>query len=389
MSYCNKPNYRVYALVIGEVIKIGKVFDCEIRKIELEEQKKRIFLPIQGVFSENDNYNTYATSLPYIDPLRIKSEYAIICDIEEYDENAALGGAIRRIDRICRFLTLAYSEDFRNKFNRNSNFLPYLYQVNKIYSINNKGEEGELNFKLESGHIYLPNRPELSEWRCQTTDKFLEEAFNFHNETLERAIKYLYRSSIGNFIKDSPEKIALDHFKSIEIIIKSLSGKKKKDFKKRVEIAAEKIKLDDEERNKINQYWDSRSKYSDTAHFSPYDQAERYPNQFPLPSNVNYPYSFTDSIAVNVCVKYFFYVKNLFNIDIEELFPNEEECLGEVNSQWESNHLWFQTLEKDTSKIKRNILECFVRKYNIKKEDISEITLMSNKKAVLRTKYNI
>ncbi len=266
MPYGEKPNYRIYALVIGEVIQPGNLFGCEIRKMTFEEQESRSFSPIQSSFSEIDDpefYPTYATSLPYIDPVFIKSEYVIICDIKERDEKAALGGAIGRIDRICRFLTFAYSEDFKNKFNRDRNLEPYLYQVNKIYSLDQNGNESEIDFKLESGHIYLPKRPEFNEWRHQNTPNFLEEIFNFHDNVLERATKYLYRSSIGSFIKDSPEKIALDHIKSIEIIINSLSNER--DFGKRLKEAATKINLTSEEQATINKCWEDRSKYSDTA----------------------------------------------------------------------------------------------------------------------------
>lgn len=310
MQYKNKPNYRVYALVIGEVLKPGVFFDCIIKQISFEEQNKRSFLPIQSVFSDDSltrYYKTYASTLRYVDPVLIKSEYALVYDIEERDTNAALGGAIRYFDKICRYLTLAYGKDFLGHTKSHSILEPYLYQVNKIYFLDDDGNESDLEFKLESGNMYLPNRPELGEWRHKDTQQFLEDIFAFHDEILERAIKYLYRSSIGNFVKDSPEKTVLDHFKSMEIIIDSLSSKEK--FKDRVDIAAKIISLTDGEKEKIKKLWDDRSKYSDTAHPSVYDQTERYPNQFPLPNNVIFSYPHNDSIAVDVCLKYFFIKK--------------------------------------------------------------------------------
>ncbi|MBU4274721.1 hypothetical protein KKE19_02810 [Patescibacteria group bacterium] len=383
------PNYRVYALIIGEIIPVGKIFDCEIKKINFAEQKARNFSPIQGVFSEEREYNSYATSLLYVDPLRIRSEYVVVCDIEERDEKSALGGVIRKIDRICRLLTLTYAEDFKNKFNRNRSFEPYLYQANKVYSLSPSREEVEIEFKLESEHTYLPNRPEIFNWRCEETKSFLNEIFNFHDDVLERAIKYLYRSSIGSFIKDSPEKIALDHFKSIEIIINSLTGRKEKTFNKKLEKAGNKIGLTEPEKNKIKKCWEDRSSYGDVAHPSIYDQAERYPNQFPLPSNVNYPHWFIDSVGADVCIKYFLYKKNLFSIDVEELLPDEQESLDVVNPQWESNHLWFQTAEGDENKLKKNIVEHFMKKYNLTRDNIKSIDIEPNKKAILKTKYKI
>lgn len=54
MKNKNGPKYRVYALVIGQVLKTGKLFDCEVKKISFKEQKRRLFLPIQSSFSDND-----------------------------------------------------------------------------------------------------------------------------------------------------------------------------------------------------------------------------------------------------------------------------------------------------------------------------------------------
>jgi hypothetical protein len=295
-----------------------------------------------------------------------------------------LGGAIRYFDKVCRFLTFAYGRDFLNHTKKHSILEPYLYQVNKIYSIDADGNESEVEFKLESGNMYLPNRPELGEWRHEDTQKFLEDTFNFHDEILERSIKYLYRSSIGNFVKDSPEKIILDHFKSMEIIIDSLASDK--NFKDKVD----KIFLTEEEKEKIKNLWDDRSKYSDTAHPSAYDQTERYPNQFPLPNNATFSYPHNDAIAVDVCLKYFLYKKNLFVIDINEPYSDGKEVFGEVNPQWESNHLYFETSEKNKDKLRLKIKQSFIKEFNIEASDVIEVVLgEGKKKAFLKTRYKI
>lgn len=57
-----KANYRIYALIIGEVLTPGKVFDCEIMKISFEDQRLKKFSPIQSIFSD-DEYITYASTL--------------------------------------------------------------------------------------------------------------------------------------------------------------------------------------------------------------------------------------------------------------------------------------------------------------------------------------
>ncbi|QQS60361.1 hypothetical protein IPN41_04610 [Candidatus Falkowbacteria bacterium] len=379
-----KPNYRIYALIIGEVLTPGKIFGCEIMKISFEDQRLKKFSPIQSIFSD-DEYVTYASTLLYVDPIRLKSEYVMIYDIKERDINSAVGGAIRYFDKICRYLTVSYAQDFKNYTKRNSILSPYLYQVNKISALDDEGVESDLKFIVKSGIIYLPNRPELNIWRHADTQHFLENIFNFHDDILERTIKYLYRSSIGHFVKDSPEKIVLDHFKSIEVVINSLV--KRGSFKKRVDKVAKLIRLTDPEKEKIKKLWDERSKYSDTAHPSALDQTERYPNQFPLPSNVNFSYPINDSISVDVCIKYFLYKKSLFYIEIDYISPGDEETFGEVNAQWESNRLFFSTTEKNKDKLKQKILENFSRLFKINEKSIEKITIYSRKKAVLQVVY--
>ena len=380
--------YRVYALIHGETLFEGKIFECEIKKMNFEEQVKRGFTPIQSVFSEDemtDNYKTYVTSLRYVDPLKIKSEYVIFYDIKENKPGDALGGAIRIIDRITRFLSLASLEDFKRKFGRNRGaFEPYIYQINKIYLLDKDGKESEVNYKLESGHMYLPNRPEQMQWRNTGTSKFLDEIYNFHDETFERALKYLYRSSIGHFVLDSHEKIALDHFKSIEIIINSLS--KKREFKDRLAEVVGKIGITPEEQKRIQDFWDDRSKYGDIAHPSKFDEVERYPNQFPIPSNIHYSGASFDSIAPSIVLKYYQYIKGVFVIDIDEPIDNEGS-LSKVYeiSPWgtiHQNHLIYYTSEKNKQKLTRNLKKAFAKEFNIDEKNIIDSTLGRGKKTI-------
>lgn len=397
--YRDKPNYRIYALIIGGIIPEGNFFGCTIEKMTFAEQRRRNFSPIQSIFSEiseTKHYKTYATFLPYIDPIRMKSNYVIIYDINEQEPEAALGGSMRVIDRIVRFFSIVNVEDAKKKFNREYfGMQPYLYQVNKIYSLNENGDEISIDFKLESSHIYLPNRPELKKWRDENTAKFLDDMFRFYDDVLERAIKYLYRSSIGHFVLDSPEKIALDHFKSIEIIVSALS--KKKQFRQRLEEVANKIDLTHKEKEGILKMWNDRSQYGDIAHPSPYDRSEQYPNQFPIPSGVWYQGAF-DSIAVNVCLKYFIYRKSIFFIELQEPWSytdssghkkNTENTFSEVVVQWgrKSNCLIFYTSEQNKGKLKQKLKKGFAEQYKINETDILEIKIEpDNKEVVLKTK---
>ena len=394
--------YKIYALIHGETLPEGKIFEGEIKKMGFDEQAKRGFAPIQSVFSEGemvDYHKTYVTSLRYVDPIKIKSEYVIICDIEEDKPGDALGGAIKIIDRITRFLSLACLEDVKRKFGRNrGSFEPYVYQVNKIYLLDKNGKESDVDYKLESGHMYLPNRPEQTEWRDSGTNQFLDEIYNFHDETLERALKYLYRSSIGYLVLDSKEKIALDHFKSIEIIVDSLSNKDT--FKKRLKEVGSKIGITPEEEKRIVDFHDERSKYGDVAHPSPFDEVERYPNQFPIPSNVRYSGGGFDSIAASMILKYFQYIKGIFIIEIDEPSNHggHEIKEGTFNrvytiSLWGTTHhneLCFYTTEKDKNRLKSKLKTAFTKHYKIPEKSIVEIALEpSNNRGLKRKRFKL
>jgi hypothetical protein len=178
--------------------------------------------------------------------------------------------------------------------------------------------------------------------------QLLEDLYEMHDDNLERALKYLYRSSIGHFVLDSPEKIALDHAKAIEIILGAVSNEGS--FDQKIQEAKQKLGLTDEDVESLKELWQVRSEYGDIAHPSRFDQAERYPNQFPLPSNsATHPMP-SLSIAANVCLKYFRYRRRLFYIDMAEPHTytsasgerkSSEGRFAVVNGHIETNHLSF------------------------------------------------
>jgi hypothetical protein len=281
--------------------------------MSFEEQAKRKFSPIQGTFTDDmtREYKTYVTSLPHVEALKIKSEYVAINEIEESDPLAALGAGIRAFEELCRYLFLANVEDIQRKFeSKIGHANTYLYQVVRIYEIDERRGEKEVDYQIRNSHVFLPNRPDATEWRHADTNAFLKDILSFRDEIFERALAYLYRSSIGYFVLHSPEKIALDHFKSIEVIVNSLS--RKKTFKKRLSDTAVLIGLTPEEVERISKLWSDRSK-GDVAHSKEFGISDRYPNQFPIPSDTQYSGSYADSIAERVCIKYYEYRKSLYN----------------------------------------------------------------------------
>lgn len=392
------PKYRVYALIHGETLPTGKIFNCEIKKMSFAEQSKRNFAPIESIFSENDvtdYHKTYVTSLRYVDPIRIKSEYVIIYDIEERKIDAALGGSIKEIERICRFLSFACLEDVKRSHGENyGTFEPYIYQVSKIYALDENNKEVEATYKVESGHIYLPDRPERTDWINPTINSFLEDAYHFHDEIFERALRYLYRSSIGSLVLDSHEKIALDHFKSIEIIVNALGTKsingKDTNFYDRLNDVAKKLDINDKDVDNIKTFWEDRSTYGDIAHPSQFDEIERYPNQFPIPSGVHYSGGWLDSVAANLLVKYYKYIKNTYCIEVHILSGKSEieKKEGQFHKVytiglWGSSHNnnWvFYSSEKDKNKLKNILKKAFAVELKVSEKLIVEVTVLSRGK---------
>lgn len=352
--------FRVYALIHGQTLPIGKIDDCEIKQMDFDEQSRRNFAPIKYEFPPKKEYETYVTSVPFVDPVKMYSKYVIVHDLEEGDYKGALGGAIRKFDKVCASLFISGVRDVHLKHNLYSGE-PYLYQINKVYLIDDEDQECEVELDLKSGHIYLPNRPERNEWLNSDTEDFLNKIYNFKDPIFRKALKYLYSSALGHYRLNSSEKIALDHFKSVELIVNCLSSKE--GFKDRVDEAGAQLDLTEDEINKIKRYWDDRSN-GDIAHSTHHDPTAFYPNQFPEPKGMQYNWSFSDSLARKILLKYFDLRNRFFIIDIEEPFEQDKNLtLGVMEGNNECNHLFFQTSTKQKNlllnEVKNKLIEVF------------------------------
>jgi len=287
---------------------------------------------------------------------------------------------------LCRILSVAYVEDTKQNLKKEySLFQPYIYQINKIYSLDDNGIEVDLELKLENSYICSPDSPSSNNWSHNNTQGFLQELLSIHDETLERALQYLYRSTIGQFILDNPEKIVLDHMKSIEVIVDSLS--KKKCFLQRLEEVKLRLELTDEEQDNIKKLWDIRSKYGGIAHPSRFDEVERYPNQFPLPSNSKIHGLPSNVYATNVCLKYFRYKQRLYQVNLEA--PDDyhrEGTMVIVNPQTETNHFYlYITPNSDKVQLKQNVKSAFVSSLGINENNIKSMELGQKKKSITIT----
>lgn len=358
--------YRVYALIHGQTLPIGKIDDCEIKQMDFNEQLIRNFSPIKYEFPLKEEYETYMTSVPFVDPVKMYSKHVIIYDIEEYDYCAALGGAIRKFDKICASLFISGVRDIHLKHKLYSGE-PYLYQINKVYLIDDKNQECDIEIDLKSNHIYLPNRPERSEWLNEDTGDFLNKIYDFKDPIFKKALKYLYSSAIGHYKLNNHEKIALDHFKSIELIVNCLSSKKS--FKERVGEAGPELDLNEDEIKKIKKYWDDRSN-GDIAHSTYHDPVSFYPNQFPEPTGMQYNWSFSDSLARKILLKYFNFRNRFFLIDIEEPFNQTKNLSFGINKgNGECNHLFFQTNTKQKNMLINEVKNKLIEIFGLDKKD--------------------
>jgi len=370
--------FRVYALIHGQTLPLGNLDGCEIKQMNIEEQQARGFSPVQYEFSENEHgYKSYATSLPFVDPMKLHTDYIITYDIEEADAKGALGGAIKKFDRVCSRLFLAGVQDIHSKTGTLYSGSTYLYQVNKVYLLDEHGNEQDVDLNLKSGHIFLPNRPERNEWYVESTNAFLNDLLEFKDPIFNKALKYLYGSSTGHFRLDSHEKTALDHFKSVELIVNTLSSKDS--FKDRVDEAATILELTPEQVEQIKKYWDARSN-GDIAHSHHNDMTAFYPNQFPLPKGMEYPWAYMDSTARVVLLKYFAIRKRYFHVEIEEPRESSENlCLIAVNPHSECNHLFFLTSNRNKKDVLRELRRKFAEAFKLDKKDL-EVEYAGSKK---------
>lgn len=369
--------YRTYTLIYGQILPQYDFGSCRIKKMSLKEQRERGFAPIQSEFSEISEHKTYITALPYVDPMKIVSEYVLICEVEEVDSRSALGATIRIADKIASYFTITNTFDFSKKHGRTAGE-PYLYQVNKIYELSGdegKWVENETDLNLKSGFTFLPDRPDSETWRSDQTENFLIEISNFENRTLEKAIKYLYSALTGNFHLRNRAKITLDLFKVIEVILDDLVPYDRKKghttMEKRLPVLADKIDLEDEEVSRILDLWEIRNE-ADVAHATNVDYSSHYPNQFPVPDGPIIGASIgSGSLAKKVLFNFYEHVRRQYSISIEKRIAGSkiEESFGSIINR-ASNSLYYDTVETDVDVIKAIVLEKFSDKFDIPTEKL-------------------
>ena len=375
--------YKVYAKILGYVLpsRSFEIAGCKIERMSYKEQQKRRFRPLKGwaVRERKMNYLTF----PRGADLRIfKSNFVVSTMLECRGLNEAIGLAERKFNNLIGALMLHMYYWWTNKHpNKRIRFSEYDYQICKVYEIIN-GEEKELrDLKPVSSGANMCHYPAFTDLIDNFKDQ-MEEFMSCKEEIFRKSLKYFVNGVRGIHSQLPEEKIFLDLFKSIELVINQLGGKRIKRFKSKAQFAGRKLHLEKEEVDKIKQLWTIRSR-GDFAHAR---KRENYlPPQWPNPSDCDLFVNYFDLISLSqrILVKYFDYIKNKYTVLIN---PPNSSYLDDRNltfavssnilcTSWDNGHFEIKISERNKRK-----LSWFIKKEVAKelKVSISQVKILEH-----------
>lgn len=324
--------YRIYATILGYVLPEEETIInyCVIKKMSLEEQRKRKFAPLRNNRKEAFNniyYKSYITYPSNSDFREVKTKYIICTDIEEYkgeknkpkdtggyhgEVNSALGIAIRRFDRVIGLLCLCSSDLLFREVNRYLS-TKYDYQICKIYEIKD-GKEVTAEKPFMGGWGGMINFPGSRNSFEGINFAMLNRMLNSKNIVFIKSLRYLL-SAVKGFHRNLPmEKIFIDYVKCIELIIKSFKGK---GFAKQLDKASKILELSSEYKKEIKAIWNSRCS-GDFAHANKSLISLYLPPQFPEPSDSEFRGVDLFEMCSMLILKYFKYIDNEFEIILND-----------------------------------------------------------------------
>lgn len=321
--------YRIYAKIIGPILPDNQTTyeDCIISSMDIAEQEKRKFKPIEANSpepTEQDFYKSYVTHRRDADPRIIKTNHIIRTDIETHHVSSALGHAIKRFEKVTGTLGISALIQFEQKHSRKFNYTNYEYQIVRIYKIEND-EESEAEVPVFAGgsvsHINLPSETDMS----VLDEKLMERMLKSRDDIFWKSFDYLQSGQKGFRNNTAPEKMTLDFMKSIELVVRLWNGKK---FSTQLKNAAKELGIDKEDTDKIMELWRLRSG-GDVAHAKRGSKTDFYPAQYPIPSNVDYIDS--GALAVRVLTKYFLFRDSILSIYISDKDHYDIDELIDVN----------------------------------------------------------
>lgn len=305
--------FRIYAKILGYSLpsETTEIEGCVIQKMNLSEQKKRKFRPLNIKVARMKPENFYKSYMAFgvaSDTRIFKTNYVIYTDIENHlghDVGGLIGVAIRRFDKVAGALSLTASAWFSKTYNRAALYKGCDYQISKIYEIKN-GKEIVVEHNIVRGGGSQINLPDGKALFSKMDSGLLKKLLRNSDDTFKKSLKYLMSGERSLYLGHPAEKVMLDMVKSIEIVVKSFSNKNTRSFKRQLKVCAKKIGLTSEEQEQIMSCWKARSE-GDVAHASKQSRSEYLPPQYPVPSDAEMNMLFRADLPVSVLLKYFHY----------------------------------------------------------------------------------
>lgn len=312
--------YRVYAKILGYILPRTETIigDCKIRKMSLREQKTRGFRAYEGRLVIEDNLPAFLTFPRGIDSRVFKTNYVIYTDVE-YDagSNAAVGIANDRFELAIGSLTLAGTAWSKNKYNRWLSSVTYDYQICRVYELVN-GQENPVEMEHLPSGVWMCSYPAFKDFQ-ELDGSMLDYIVQTKNPIFLKALRYLITSERGINFQYPAEKIFLDYFKCIEIIIEYLGSLRKnvpRAFRKRLVRAAKKLSLESGDVSLIQKYYTLRNR-GDFAHASVNARSIQFMPQFPRPSDSEiFVYDDLRMLARRILIRLCHYINKRYRVQV-------------------------------------------------------------------------
>jgi hypothetical protein len=320
-----------------------------------------------------------------IDNRIFKTNYVIYTDIEnEYvgDMGGIVGIAIKRFDKIIGSLSLTASEWFSKTHKRDVMYQGYDYQISRIYEVSGDIEK-PIDHIFTIGGGSKINLPAENLNFDALDNNLLKNLFSSRDNIYKKSLKYLVDGERALHMGIPIDKAFLDLFKSIEVVINSLS--KKRSFNSRLSICSKKIGLSSEEQEKIKKLWKARSN-GDIAHSKPFSSSEYLPPQYPVPSDADLSY-FSPDLPASVLLKYFHY-KNGEIVIITGGDSVDHADNGEFIDVNIGSYYIYKPFPNETKNITNVLKKKISENFNIKtKNVVLRVKNKSKKEFIFKIKY--
>jgi len=319
--------YRVYAKILGHVLpdKVLEIGECKIEKISYKEQRERGFKPLTGWLVKQQKMN-YLAFPQGADFRTMKSNYIVSTVIEHGTSNEAIGLAQEKFEKLIGGLMLyMYRWTHKQYPKRGSYFYQYDYQICKIYELVDSKEAEIKDLKPTSSSSCMCHYP-ASTKLTKDFRKTIEEFLNCKDKVFNKSLEYFVDGIRGINLFLPEEKIFLDLFKCIELIIKALKIRRKW-FRNRAKIGLKKLGIEDTEIDEVIRFYKIRCD-GNFAHAR--KEKLGYPYQYPKPHDSGFLFDVfqLENLSYKILVYYFNHIKDRYEVQIN--YP-EHKDLGTKN----------------------------------------------------------